>query len=249
MAVVEQWGVPLVVLGMTLATLFMAGVASRYQTHQAVVRASVRRIEGCVGAITGSLEAVRSVPLSRELRVMLRGNVLVGYQEIRRLYRRYPEIGEKLLAAERALQSEGVAPAGGVGAIDTERGFRQIIGALDLLSGMVRQGELCQPLARELRLVFCTELGERRAEVMARFHLVQARRQENAGNLSKARTHLMTLAQVLRRRGPGTDFVRELYSETEAALSALTDRQIGLIASPAAGDRTPVDALPQGHPG
>ena len=56
---------------------------------------------------------------------------------------------------------------------------------------------------------------------MSRFHLVHAKRLENAGSLTRARTHLTTLLHVLRERGPGTGFVRELYAEAEAALTAL----------------------------
>jgi hypothetical protein len=36
----------------------------------------------------------------------------------------------------------------------------------------------------------------------------------------------MALVQVLRQRGPSTDFVRELYAEAESALSGLNERQL-----------------------
>lgn len=93
----------------------------------------------------------------------------------------------------------------------------------------VSSGYTLQPIPRDVRAIFGRELGERRAEVATRFHLVQARRLEEAGSVSKARAHLTTLMQILHQRGPSTDFVRELYSEAEAALAALTDRQIGAL--------------------
>ena len=37
----------------------------------------------------------------------------------------------------------------------------------------------------------------------------------------------MTLLQVLKQRGPGTDFVRELYAEAENVLPTLSAPQLG----------------------
>lgn len=228
MAVLEQWGMPLAVVGMMVAMLFMAAVVNRYQTHQAVVRATVRRLEAGLGTIVPALAGLQGVPLSRELRVTLRSEVLARYQKIRRVYRRYPGIAEKIRAAEAALQAERATPSTGVGPIESDQTFRRMVAALEELLAVIGQGQTVQPVPPDVRANFCRELGERRAEVMSRFHLVEARRQESAGNLSKARIHLTTLLQALRQRGPGTEFVRELYGAAEAALDALSERQLGV---------------------
>lgn len=233
----EQWGMPLAVVGMLLLMLFMASALNRYQAHQSRVHAAVRRLEAGVNDITGALSALRSVPLSRELRVTLRGEVLARYQKIRRLYRRYPSIVENISAAETALNAEGAQVAKGVGPIDSDAAFRTTIGALDILIETVSSGYTLQPIPRDVRTIFGRELGERRAEVASRFHLVQARRHEDSDSIGKARAHLTTLMQILRQRGPSTDFVRELYGEAEMALAALTDRQIGALSDTADTDR------------
>ena len=225
MTLVEQWGVPLAVVGMLLATLFMAAVVSRYQAHQAVVRANIRRLESGLETLSTALEDLRRVPLSRELRQTLRGDILARNQKIRRLYRRYPEIVARIQAAEAALGAEGATANSGVGPIENEQMFRRIVAALDNLISVMVQGGTLRAIPGDVRVIFRRELGERRAEVMSRFHLVQSKRYENDGNWSKARVHLTTLLQVLRRRGPGTEFVRELYAEAESALSALSSRQ------------------------
>lgn len=227
MTLLEQWGVPLAVLGMLLAMLFMVAVLNRYQAHQAGVRDSVRRLEAGLGAISSALAALSQVPLSRELRVTLRGEVLARYQRIRRVYRRYPSIVDKIRNAESALRAEGAPSAQGVGPIENEQAFRRAIAALDALIEVIAHGRTVQQVPRDVRAIFQRELGERRAEIMSRFHLVEARRQEAVGNVSKSRSHLTTLMQVLRQRGPSTDFVRELYGEAESALAALSQRQIG----------------------
>ncbi|MCB1800743.1 MAG: hypothetical protein KDI82_03550 [Gammaproteobacteria bacterium] len=222
MATIEQWGVPLAVLGMLLALLFMASVVKRYQAHQAVVRSAIQRLEQGLADLLGSLDILRPVPLSRELRVLLRGDVLARLQRIARLYRRYPGIEARITDAEAALAAEAAPSGNGVGPIDDERSFRQMLNALDELQGMISSGSLLQPVPRDVREIFRRELGERRAEVNARFHLVQSMQYKRSGDRTRARGHVTTLMQVLRSRGPSTDFVRELYVEAESALQALT---------------------------
>ena len=77
------------------------------------------------------------------------------------------------------------------------------------------------------------ELLERRAEVMSRFHLVEAKRYERQGHENRARTHLLALLQGLRQNRPATEFVRLLYAEAEAMLAELNGRR--LISAPAVG--------------
>jgi hypothetical protein len=221
----EQWGVPLAVMGMVLATLLLAAILNRYQAHQAAVRVAVRRLDSGLSVISNALDALVRVPLSRELRVALRGEVLARCQKIRRLYRRYPAIMDKIRAAEDALSTEGPPRSDGVGVIESEQALRGTVAALDDLMAVIGHGDTLQPLPRDVRGIFQRELGERRAEAMARFHLVEARRQQGNGNVNPARKHLTTLMRVLRQRGPSTDFVRELYAEAEAAFACLTKPQ------------------------
>lgn len=239
MAVPEEWAIPVVVIGMLLAMLFMAAMVNRYQAHQARVRASVRRNQMRIDGISECLTGLQGVPLSRELRVALRGEVLARYQRIRQLYPRYPELGDKIRMAEQAVQGEGARPQSGVGPLEDDQVFRATVAALDALIATVEQADTIQSIPRDVRAIFGRELGERRAEVMARFHLVQSMHCEREGKLTGARGHLTTLLHILRQRGPSTDFVRELYAEAEAALIALTDRQIGVTTGASAPEPDP----------
>lgn len=224
MALLEDWGVPLAVVGLLLAMLFLASVLNRYQTHQAAVRGAVRRLEAGLLPIDSALEVLAGVPLSRELRVTLRGEVLARYQRIGRLYQRYPDIARRIREAEQALNAEGATTRSGVGPIDSEQAFRGIYQAMNNLIAVIEQGDTLQPIPRDVRVIFRRELGERLAEALSRFHLVAAQRLENEGDLIKARAHLTTLMQLLRRRCPSTAFVRELLSETEQMLMKLGHR-------------------------
>lgn len=221
MAVLEDWGVPLVVVAMLLATLVLAALLGRYQAHQAAVRVAVRRLETGLLQIRGALEQLGGVSLSRELRVTLRGEVLVRYQRIRRLCRRYPDIARRISEAEQALNAEGAPGSNSVGPIDNEQVFRGIHRAMNDLIAVIERGDTLQPIPRDVRVIFRRELGERHAEVLARFHLVTAQRLENEGKLSRARGHLTTLMQLLRSRCPKTAFVQELFNQAEHRLAQL----------------------------
>ena len=226
MTLLEQWGVPLAVLGMLLLTLFMAAVVSRYQAYQADVRVAVRHLYAHAAELVAALAELGRVPLSRELRLTLRSEVLATYRKIRKLNRRCPGIAEEIRKAEYALNAEGAPLAGGVGPMESEQAFHKIIAALDCLISNLGRGGTLQAVPADVRAIFCRELGERRAEAMSRHHLVEAKHHERSGNTTRARTHLMALMQALRQRGPSTEFVRELYAEAESALSGLNDRQL-----------------------
>lgn len=230
MAQLSQWGVPLTVLAMLMLTLALNVALNRYQAYQTDVRVLVRRLESGTAELVAALAALGRVPLSKELRLVLRSEVLARYRRIRRLYRRYPDIVERIGQAERALGAEGPRPAGGVGAIDGENAFRKTLSSLDCLNQVLGRSLMLQPLPADVRAIFRKELGERRAEVMSRFHLVAARRYERQGHENRARTHLIALLQGLRQRGPSTEFVRQLHAEAQATLAELDGRR--LISAP-----------------
>jgi hypothetical protein len=217
----EEWGIPLAVTGLLLATLVLASIHHRYQLHQAEVQSQVRRLEQGLLKTKEALDRLGMVPLSRELRVLLRADVLARYQRIARLFRRYPEIHVRIAEAESAVQSEAPSAGGGVGSIPDQQTLVRFTAALDSLHEVVRQGDLLQPLPPDVRMIFVRELGERKAEVLARFHLVEAHRCEGLGDLAQSRSHLTTLMQKLSRQGPSTPFVKALYAEAEQAMFEL----------------------------
>lgn len=225
MAELEDWGVPLAVAGLLVATLFMAAVVTRYQAHLATVRLVVQRLEGGIGTLLTIFDDLQGVSLSRELRITLRTDVLARYHKIKKLHRRYVDIDQRIAEAEAAINAEGAAP-GGVGPIADDTAFRKMLRALDRAIEIVSHGETIQPIPADVRAIFKRELGERRAEVVSRYYLVEAKRYENNGNFIRARMQLTNLMALLRRSGPSTDFVRELYNEAEAALSILNRRDL-----------------------
>ena len=222
----EQWGMPLAVFGMLMATLVIASVANRYQVYQAEMRTRVRHIEQRLLTVSDALNDLRTVPLSRELRITLRGEVLARYQRIKRLYRKYPDITNKIAEAETALNAEGAPIAGSVGRIENAQLFRAMSKAFAALIELMEKGDSLQPIPKDVRGIFRRELVERRAEMYSRYHLVEAKRCEQSNNISGARTHLSNLMQLLRYRGPSTAFIRELYAEAERAMAELSSKML-----------------------
>ena len=229
-----QWGMPLAVLAMLALALLLGVALSRYQVYQGGVYVVVRRLDSGAAVLLAALSALRRVPLSKELRLILRSEILLRYRRIRGLHRRYPAIAERIAEAERALGAEGPRPPGGVGPVEGEQVLRKTSAALDQLNQALAAGQMLQPLPADVSAIFRKELTERRAEVMSRFHLVEAKRYQRRGHENRARTHLMALLQGLRQSGPATEFVRLLYAEAEAMLSELNGRR--LIGAPVMGD-------------
>ncbi len=207
-------------------TLVLGAALNRYQSYQGGVRSIVRRLDTGAVALVSALAALGGVPLSREMRLTLRSEVLARLRRIRRLHRRYPDILKRIAEAERALSAEGPAPPGGVGPIRDQQELGRKLAALDSLGRALRPGQMLQPLPADVRNIFRRHLADRRAEVISRYHLVEAGRCERQGHAMRARTHLMALAQGLRQSAPATEFVRELYRETNAALSGLDGRRL-----------------------
>jgi hypothetical protein len=218
---IAEWGMAWPVLGLLAAMLLLASVHFRRQIHRTSMRAAVGHID--VGALTivRALAELRGMRLSRELRVTLRAEVVARYRRIGRLVPRYPAIRQHIADAEAALQAEGEPLQSGVGRIDGDASFRRLDAALGQLMQIVGYQKTLQPIPADVRAIFYRELGERRAEVWGRFFLVEATRQAATGHPMRARTHLTTLMNGLRRNGPRTPFVNALYGEARQALLGL----------------------------
>lgn len=220
MTAIEEWGIPLAVLGLVAALLMLAAINHRYQAYQAAVAVAVAQLVRRAGRLEDDLDALTSVPLSREMRLTLRSESAACWQQVRKLQRRYPEIAARMEYANAALQQEGPTPQTGVGPIASQRAFLDIVAAIDDLVDVMRHETTLRPIPSDVRQIFTRELGERRAEVHARHLMHESHRSQTEGDITAARRHLTNLMNVLRSKGPSTDFVRALYHEAEKALES-----------------------------
>lgn len=209
----EQWRMPIAVLGLVLCTLLAAAILKRYQEYKSYQRVRVRRFANQLTQVEDALAELKVVPLSKPLRAALRGDVYQRYKLLAKLHRRYPDIERRISEARSRLNAEGEASASSVPPIEDETQYRRLIDAFDNLVGCLDTANASAGLSADQRRAFLYELRERRAEVAARFHIVQAHRLSEQRDLRRARQHLHTLMVTLQRRGPNSDFVRALYHE------------------------------------
>jgi hypothetical protein len=217
-------GVVIVVAGLLAALIVLAHALRRQQAARARTAAVVGPLEQGARTIEDGLATLARIALPRELRVLLRTEVLARYRRIRQLHRGYPKILEKVADAERALQGEAVT-TGGVDPIDNEQVYRRMLVALDGLSGLIGRNQLLQAVPPDVRSILLRQLGERKAELMAGYHLVMARRWATRGELARGRSHVSTLMRGLRHEVPRTPFVRALQHEAELLLTNLQSQR------------------------
>ena len=210
------WQMPVSVLGLVLALLFAAGLVRRYQEYKAYQRARLRALLQRIAGLEQALDRLEAIPLSTGLRQTLFDYLHREYLAVQRLNPAYPGIAAQI---ERMAQQAGAPPgatSGKVPAIEDPAHYQRLLEALDTLAGLLaHNGRQLKQASAHLD-AWRREVGERRAEVVARFFIVRAHREQSAGQAGGARTLLHTLLEQLHQRGPDTPFVRELYQEAEA---------------------------------
>ncbi len=213
----SDWRMPMAVLGLLLALLLSAGLVNRYHQYRAAQRALLRALVQQVQGLEQALDALAQVPIGRALRSALRARVHQLYQHIHAIHREYPEIDHLLEVAAAKIQADGGVAEGQVPPIDGEVHFRKLLSALDRLIAELRSVSASPQQRQQWRV----ELLERRAEVLTRYHIVQAYRQQKEGQRQDAIARLQSLLGELQRRGPDTEFVRALYEEADTLCQRL----------------------------
>lgn len=234
----EEWQMPLTVLGLIVVLLMTAGLARRYQEYQAMQRERLRRLVGMIQTLSSALGTLDRVPLGFELRSALRGDIHRAWLAVQRINRNLPGLAQRIAEAATQVQGDNGVSSGRVPPVEDQQSCQRQLDALDRILAHLRggNGEVTRS-QREALPGWSQEVRERRAEVLARFHVVAARRAQQAGDKGEATAHLQHLLQELARRGPDTDFVRDLYAEAErlyqhAVQGRALDEAIGDPAEP-----------------
>ncbi|HHI76126.1 MAG TPA: hypothetical protein ENJ94_03025 [Gammaproteobacteria bacterium] len=211
----QAWQLPLAILGLVTALLLTAGLARRYQEHLARQRALLRQLVFGARELEQVLTDLEQVPLGAELRRALRGDILENWRRAQAINPRDPALGQALQAAEARQSADGGATGGRVPAVNDAAHCQRLLRAIDHLVTYLKRGGPVSGRDTERLAAWRRELRERRAEVLARHHVVAATRADREGRSGEALEHLQYLLQQLQQRGPDTDFVRDLYAEAE----------------------------------
>lgn len=216
-----EWQMPLAVLGLLVGLLFAASVVSKYQAYKAQQRATVKRIGTAIPIIEDALAGLHGVPLSQSLRTVLRNDVYQRYLAIGQTVSSYPNLSALLSQSKARLESEPASQGASVGPVEDEQQRAKWLSAVGGLLAYLERGGPITHLRTDDRLLLMQELKERRAEINARFYIVQSHRAEEAGDKAQARKLLSSLMRMLKEQGPNTDFVRALYAEVETLYAAV----------------------------
>jgi hypothetical protein len=207
---------PAVVLGLLLGLLAAAVVVRRYQEYKAYQRARLRALVAQSASLERALEQLARIPLSQPLRSALRDCLAREYVAIGKLHKTYPDIRRLIDQSRLRIDQDGGATSGHIPAIGDHAEYLRLLGAIgqviDLLSS---RGATLRNGSRN-RSDWMREVRERRAEISARFFIVQAHRAFIPDNRKQSLVLLRTLIEQLYQHGPNTPFVHELIREAQA---------------------------------
>jgi hypothetical protein len=215
MPIPPTWQTPIVVLGLLLGLLVSAALVRRYQEYKAYQRARLRALVAASASLERTLEQLARVPLSQPLRSALRDYLARQYAAIGKLHKAYPDIAKLIDTSRLRVAQDGGALNGHVPAIGDHAEYVRMLGAMDqVIDLLAHRGAALRAAARVSE--WTREARERRAEISARFFIVQAHRAHARGDNRETLMQLRILLEQLQQRGPDTAFVRGLYQEAEA---------------------------------
>ena len=214
MVIPVAWHMPLAVLGLLLGLLAAAAIVRRYQEYKAHQRIRLRALAARAGALERALEQLSRIPLSRPLRAAVRRCIAQHYRVIRRIHRGYRDIDRLLGEANQRAEGDAGPSGGQVPAINGPEEYARLLQAMDVLISALASRAMARESGAQAAQ-WLQEACERRAELSARYFIVQAHRAQLSGKGRGAATLLHSLLVQLHKYGPDTPFVKELYREAE----------------------------------
>jgi len=206
--------IPAAVLGLVLLTLIMSWVLKRYQVHQALRRKTLQGLEKKVLHVSQAMDAVKHVPLPRELRVLLRSEILAYHQAIAGMLPSYPNIDQLTAESKSRLNAEGPESGSEPPVMADAIALAKTTNALDALIKLISSGLLTRLSPQDIHKI-SQDIGERRAKVTFRYYVDEARRLEAGGQKDKARSLIYKLMSILGRKGPNTALILDYYKQAE----------------------------------
>lgn len=214
----ESLQIPMVVLGLVILTLLMTVVLKKYQAHQVIKRVTLQGLENNVIDLGKAMDAVKRMPLPREVRVLLRSEILARYQAMASLYSGYPNIDQLIDQAKSKLNAEGPDAGTEPPAMESAAELAKVSNALNTLIRLISSGILTRLTPQDIHKI-SQDIGEIRAKCSFRFHVDEARRLDAGGQRDKARSLIYKLMSILSYQGPNTDLIRDYYKQGEGLIS------------------------------
>jgi hypothetical protein len=206
-----------IVAALLVLTLYLARMAHQHQRKQSRKRSSLKRLADGIDHINSGLEQLSDIPLPKRLKGLMLNDVCERLEKIKLLYPAYPELAR--LQSEAEVRRRGLQEEEGLEMPEApdEETARRIRDGLEHLVLYFESDGPVGGLSDEGRKRYRTQLRELRAEVLAGFHMHQARDRMAAGERLNAAAHAEYLMKALRQQGPNTEKVKTLYYQAETA--------------------------------
>jgi hypothetical protein len=209
------------VAGMVVLAVLAAGLVTRYQQSQQQRRARIRQLVAGVRRLEELLLRLVGVSLPRDIRCLLRQDILNRYRAVHRVHRGYPGVDKLIRQAEQRLGAEG-PDAGAVLPVPPDpQTFERWIAGLHEVAGIIRHGRLLEPVPVATRNRLFQQLQEREVECMYGYHMNEADKFKQAGRLSQALYRARFVRDRLRALGMNSERIRGLLNEAEQACQFL----------------------------
>lgn len=209
------------VSGMLILAVLAASLVVSYHNSQQLRRARLRQLVAGIRRLEGLLQVLAGVSLPRDVRLLLRRDILARYRAVRRVHRGYPGIDSQIQQASSRLDSEGMDAGSVLPVPPSQEVFDLWIGGLRALTDIVRYGQLQEAVPVASRTGVLQQLLVRQAECLYGHHMNQVDKLKQAGRNLNARSRIQVLQEQVRALGVHDERVDALMAEAEMAYQYL----------------------------
>lgn len=212
----------LAVIGLVVLALFVASLYRKYQESQAIRRQRIAMLLAGVEQLERVLDRIHTLGLSRELRVLLRGDLVRRLRAVQAVFPGYPGIQGRIRQARSQMDAEG--PAAPARQQSTDKAMlSEQLNALAELRHILTAGGLSKALDGPALQGFLSELDAARLRIQFDYHLAMYEAYRSADSTAQARSHLMALGKLVEAAQlPGED-IESMRQEVQR----LNQRELG----------------------
>jgi len=208
---------PLAVVALSIFAMMLAGFYQKYEADQTMRRTLAKKEITLIDEIEQLLKGISKLPLSYELRHMLRVEMVTRYTKVTDIYPKHPNLSMLMLHSGERMKAE---PKQNVPSpkIESSKELNILILNIYALINFFNENNIRQKLSPGKIPDFVQELGETRAKMSFKYYSEKADEKYQEGDEYGARQLAGELSSILHTKGPNTELVKELFQDTEALI-------------------------------
>ena len=214
------------VVGLILLMLMAASVVKMYQQQQALRRRRMIILQAGIERIEQLLDELQVLGLSRELRVLLREELVMRIKAMQRVFPKYPGIDARMQEARRSVDMEAAGSAVKLQIAD-EQALAVHLGSLVRLGRLLAEGGLATKIDPILRQGFLVEVEEAKVRCNFEYHKQRMLHFQERDLIAKARGHLQALTNYLKHVSLSTELVQSMRSEVQEFSQRMFELSLG----------------------